>query len=360
MLTFLTAQEKKAIINDDVIKMVKAGLPESTIILAIRQGPVRFDTTPLALIALKEQGVTQAVLDTMLKTSTGPSVSSPAASITEPPLASGVYVMTPSGWIQLEETAAQMKRRALMAFTWTYSGAKARVQVSTGQPEFFIRYSHDATIGKSGNNAKLLWETLSETDRRVFIIPLLVVNDSREEPLMNGKTYKEVVISVEAKQYSPGLASIRPTKPLPANGEYAIYALGGSLAFEQAKRLDFRVGDTGSAQELSIVHLYRKKTEILKPSLFVNGIEVLRFPGGRRCTLQLPAGPTSFKVDTRSSIPALNVTLQAGKEYHLLVKNTMRGSVVTEIDEATVAQQVLAGLPQIEEEFVRALDKLKR
>jgi hypothetical protein len=39
--------------NDDVLAMVKAGLPDSTVVLAVYKEPVEFDTTQMALIALK-------------------------------------------------------------------------------------------------------------------------------------------------------------------------------------------------------------------------------------------------------------------------------------------------------------------
>lgn len=55
-----------AITNDDVISMTKAGIGEQTIILAIQRGPVKFDTSPQALIALKGAGVSDKVLNAML------------------------------------------------------------------------------------------------------------------------------------------------------------------------------------------------------------------------------------------------------------------------------------------------------
>ena len=54
------------ITNSDVISMTKAGIGEQTIILAIQRAPVRFDTSPNALIALKSAGVSDNVLNTML------------------------------------------------------------------------------------------------------------------------------------------------------------------------------------------------------------------------------------------------------------------------------------------------------
>jgi hypothetical protein len=65
-------QDKRSLTNQDVIKMVKAGLPENTIVLAIQKGPNQFDTSPDALIALKEAGATQKVLDAILQAQSPP------------------------------------------------------------------------------------------------------------------------------------------------------------------------------------------------------------------------------------------------------------------------------------------------
>jgi hypothetical protein len=54
------------ITNADVISMAKAGIGDQTIILAIQRGPVKFDTSPQALIALKSGGVSDQVLNEML------------------------------------------------------------------------------------------------------------------------------------------------------------------------------------------------------------------------------------------------------------------------------------------------------
>jgi len=58
--------EKKRLTNADIAAMVKAGLAESTIILVIQHSESDFDTSPQALIALKNGGVSQKVLDAML------------------------------------------------------------------------------------------------------------------------------------------------------------------------------------------------------------------------------------------------------------------------------------------------------
>jgi hypothetical protein len=64
----LLAQDtKKALVNSDIVEMMKAGFPESTIILTIQKGPSQFDTTPQALIQLKNGGVSTAVIDAMIR-----------------------------------------------------------------------------------------------------------------------------------------------------------------------------------------------------------------------------------------------------------------------------------------------------
>jgi len=76
------AAQPKPLVNADIVKMVKAGLAEDTIVLAIQNKPSSFDTSPEELIRLKEQGVSQAVLNAMLNAS-NPAPAAPAPS--EPP-----------------------------------------------------------------------------------------------------------------------------------------------------------------------------------------------------------------------------------------------------------------------------------
>ncbi len=52
--------------NEDVVKLVKAKLPESVIIKKISNSSCAFDTDPDALIKLKQAGVSEAVIDAMV------------------------------------------------------------------------------------------------------------------------------------------------------------------------------------------------------------------------------------------------------------------------------------------------------
>lgn len=73
----VTAQKAKEVMtNAKVVEMVKGGVPESTIVLAIQQSEPNFDTSSTALIELSKQGVGQRILDAMF---------SPPATKNEPP-----------------------------------------------------------------------------------------------------------------------------------------------------------------------------------------------------------------------------------------------------------------------------------
>jgi hypothetical protein len=53
----------------DVIEMSRAGVPESTVILAIKKKPVKFDVSAEGILALHAAGITESVLNQMLRAS---------------------------------------------------------------------------------------------------------------------------------------------------------------------------------------------------------------------------------------------------------------------------------------------------
>jgi hypothetical protein len=81
--------------NADVSAMVKAKVPESTIAgaieIAARNGDANFDTSPQALIELKNQGATAAVLNSMLFAQTFPKRVISSAAVPGLPAERGVY-----------------------------------------------------------------------------------------------------------------------------------------------------------------------------------------------------------------------------------------------------------------------------
>jgi hypothetical protein len=66
--SLLTAQQ--ALNNDSVIKMVKAGLTDDAIVATINANPGAYDASPDGLIALKQAGVSNKVIDAIVAKST--------------------------------------------------------------------------------------------------------------------------------------------------------------------------------------------------------------------------------------------------------------------------------------------------
>ncbi len=84
----LGQQAQKSLTNDDVIAMVKNGMPESVVVSAIQSQPGKFKTTTAELIRLHKAGVTEAELNAMMAASGNSSAtanannsSSPAAAV---------------------------------------------------------------------------------------------------------------------------------------------------------------------------------------------------------------------------------------------------------------------------------------
>ena len=60
------AQSKKPLTNADVVQMVKAGFDEQTVVKAIQANETHFDVSPQALLARKDSGVGQKIIQAML------------------------------------------------------------------------------------------------------------------------------------------------------------------------------------------------------------------------------------------------------------------------------------------------------
>ena len=65
-MSFALAQSQKPLTNADVLRMVKAGVPESAIISSIQSTNCNFDLSPDALVVLHRAGVSQKILEVMM------------------------------------------------------------------------------------------------------------------------------------------------------------------------------------------------------------------------------------------------------------------------------------------------------
>ena len=71
------APTDQVLTNADIVKMVKAGLPEGIILREIRMSNTDFATSPAALIELKKQGASERILGAVLDSRMGISGSEP-------------------------------------------------------------------------------------------------------------------------------------------------------------------------------------------------------------------------------------------------------------------------------------------
>ena len=71
-LTAFAQTSKPPLTNSDVIEMSRVGVPESTILLAIKNGPVKFDVSADGILALHAAGVKEPVLNQMLRSRAAP------------------------------------------------------------------------------------------------------------------------------------------------------------------------------------------------------------------------------------------------------------------------------------------------
>ena len=96
---------KQPLTNADVIEMAHAGVPESTILLAIESRPVKFDVSADGLLALHAAGITEPVLNRMLRAATPQKQSSASfgvATYTFPVKDAAGKTVRFSAWIKTE------------------------------------------------------------------------------------------------------------------------------------------------------------------------------------------------------------------------------------------------------------------
>lgn len=85
--------------NDDVVKLVRAGFGEAVLLEAIEVNETGFDTSPQALLGLKEARVSERVMSAMLSKA---QAQKPAGKPDLERLEPGVYVRTKDGYMPLE------------------------------------------------------------------------------------------------------------------------------------------------------------------------------------------------------------------------------------------------------------------
>jgi len=330
-----SAQDKKTITNEDVLKMILAGLPESTVLLAIEQSEPRFDTSASALVTLKQKGVPSSVMEAMMRAGSGRSKGTPGPQVAASSEAStrqpGLYVQQDSESTRLAPLDFQRSARMKSGggdfgnSTWTLPTPKAEVQLRSARPTFYFVESPDAVREREKN------PFASDQQLPVIqVVQLTIKAGSREfqiggraSGVLNGRSLRmsfpsNAVRATDVKRLRPDTLLIQASTEL-ALGEYF-------LAFDNPSGVgtflfDFGVNTssttTGPSEVggVATVYVYRGGGGF-KPSVFVDGEEWLRLPPNSRAALKLSPGTYTIQVDSTRRRET-KLTVEAGKSYYL-------------------------------------------
>ncbi len=250
--------------DEDVIKLVKAGMGDSVIIAKIKNSRTKFDTSPDSLIQLKQLGVSEAVLEAMASSA---SAKAPPAPVdpNDPlsPHEPGIYLMKTarqSRQMVLLEPAAysQMKLggapRVLlpvpvgvaMKSKWKaiVRGERARLRVSEPRPVFYFYFeralaasaaaadtqaprtpapSRGVSFAASGPNQFTLAKFESKNGERELVIGEM---GGIGTTISMGVSPKDAV-EFDFEKLAPGIYKVTPRVDLPP-GEYCFLYSGAS------------------------------------------------------------------------------------------------------------------------------------
>ncbi len=131
------AQNKNEVLtNAKVIEMVKAGLPEETVILAIRQSATNFDTSAQALIQLKKQEVSANIINVMLQVG---SKDQTKTNNKEPENLNIFYFQDDSGKLtELERISGQAQQTVGANGYFLLKGSNSSFRLESSQKQNFI------------------------------------------------------------------------------------------------------------------------------------------------------------------------------------------------------------------------------
>jgi len=237
----LFAQE--TLTNQSVVEMVKAGLSERVIIAKIRTSPTNFDTSTDALIALKKNGVSEKVIETIMSPTAAAAPAAPpaapAGSAVAPPPAGyapsrpTVFLVVGGKEVELTASGGEVQRNRTPYSRSTelvIAGNKAKNRTPERQPVFVVTSEPGEMPlvrldpGKSDRNLKI------GSGSRVPYAGSTSTRGLRSEDL----------IEVSAERDSRGFYRIRPRAPL-APGEYGFVATRGGSPNAGTTIYDFGV-----------------------------------------------------------------------------------------------------------------------
>jgi hypothetical protein len=227
----LAAQQPKTpLTNDNIVSMTKAGIDEATIVKMIEEGGTELDASPDALIALKNAGVTNRVIDAVVSAGRAKTAAVSGA-LYDKPDEVGVYVNVRERLVPLKVEIINWRTGGAVKQSLTMSRGHLNALVNrpmsalrlepSPAPEFII-YSPE---GAAAEEYQLLrfWE---KKDRREFRIATGGVVHAEGGAEMNA-------MEVEIDRLGPRFYRVTPSYPL-QQGEYGFLPPGAALSASAA------------------------------------------------------------------------------------------------------------------------------
>lgn len=249
-----------ALSNEDVIKMVQAKLPDAVVVAKIKSSPCKFDTSPDALIKLKQAGISDAVMQAMAEAGAPAASTNPGPAAKEPPLDPndplaehdpGIYYVrqNPGGrrMTQLDPTAySGGKSGGTFTSGLTYGikkakwkavvrGGRANVRITEQSPTFYFYFEQKhGTLSYAGGAGS--WFGGLSSPNQFSLVRLESKKDSRE--LVVGEfgatgastgTRGKDVTEFNFEKVAPGIYKVVPRADMQP-GEYCFFYTGQNTA----------------------------------------------------------------------------------------------------------------------------------
>lgn len=270
----VTAAHAETLNNQAVVALVSAGLGDEAVVAKIDGSATQFDTSTEALVALKNAGVSSAVIAKMITAGTAASVSAnAAASLDSPdpraPHPAGVYMLAdwaqPSKMMVIDATTSNQTKSggflgyaltgglASMNFKTSVPNAHARVQTAETRPTFYFFFDQ-ANASLSNGARDGFWAAGSVTSPAEFSLVRFDVKKNSREAKVGSFSIAGAKSGVMDKDripftytmVSPGVYEVKPGQPLD-KGEYGfLYSAstgGGGIGVAGVGAMTSRIFD---------------------------------------------------------------------------------------------------------------------
>jgi hypothetical protein len=241
--------------NDKVLTLLSAGLGDEVVIAKIKTSPSNFDLSTDQVIALKQKGVSGAVIAAMISASAAPSQTAMSVDSPDPlvPHPSGIYLAGAEKMTRIESTTTRQARTSGMLGSMLTGGlsgmrVKAAINGPTAQtttsektPLFYFYFDQAAQgLGAAGGaitspNEFSLIRFEKKSDKREAVIGSVGFGGAK-----SGLRDKDQ-IAFQADQIAPGVYKVTLGEPLKA-GEYGfVSGAVGAGANATFRVFDFKV-----------------------------------------------------------------------------------------------------------------------